>query len=404
MAGYLSFFGKRNNLPDVCSDNILSFLAPSGPDPTPVLRERALCKQDFERCMEERHNDMYAPLREPRVEAKTPSCPLHLAACMGDAEEMKRLFALVHEDNAHAQNPLPDWMVKNLMTTLVNVDNSHMQRVFKPMRSHAYKKASIYEDMPTLEVQVRTPLHDAKTLEVAKLLVNNGAHVSGMFFPDGKTPMHTAVYQGNFEVFDFLWKTHKQRVLTETGKQAHIDDLTTIYGHSLLHYAVMLGNYGPIYLHWTFVHQYAALHSLDGREKIMRTLISEGADVNKLTHNGSTALSLAVAHGYFADMRTLLLAGADPTIRCPSWFHKPSSAKDPALTCVEWCEKNNMFNGASAGLVSETAARILHLTRGELKELKINHNMNFEHFRIALNRFHSFRRGAVYTFLPPVNH
>lgn len=82
-------------------------------------------------------------------------------------------------------------------------------------------------------------------------------------------------------------------------------------------------------------HQWSALHyaSFAGHEGLVRDLVSQGADVNALTSNGSSALMLAAREGRETIARTLLEKGADRNIK-----------NDWDEGVLEWAMRQNHLN------------------------------------------------------------
>ncbi|MBN1610315.1 MAG: ankyrin repeat domain-containing protein [Polyangiaceae bacterium] len=121
---------------------------------------------------------------------------------------------------------------------------------------------------------------------VVTLLLDAGSPVEGQR-ARGLSPLHLAAFAGHERIVALL--------LLRGADPHHRDEGRG--GHTPLHYAAQEG-------HW----------------RVVERLLESGARVNS-TSGGFTPLALAVGSERAAAVRTLLVHGADPNIRCPQDDH-----------------------------------------------------------------------------------
>ncbi|EGD74830.1 hypothetical protein PTSG_07061 [Salpingoeca rosetta] len=172
------------------------------------------------------------------------------------------------------------------------------------------------EDIDYVNILGLTPLMSAAEIgdpETVKLLLGLGARKDA-FTLSMKTALMFAAAKGNVEAV---------KRLVEGGADIHAADKG---GVSVLHHAVDSENTEVITVlvkagcrveqrdmsnGWTPLLRCAATL---GRVDVARTLVHLGADVNAGDFSGTTALMLATNHGNVKLVRYLLTAGADKTI------------------------------------------------------------------------------------------
>lgn len=154
-----------------------------------------------------------------------------------------------------------------------------------------------------------TPLHHARTAEVAKLLIENGADINARCKSNKCTPLHSATYRGRLDVV---------KLLLEKKAEVNVEDKV---GNPPLHYAagwnrdpqmsqVLLDAGADVNQRdnsgWT-----ALMHAAySGYDRVAALLIQKGADINARDYYGQTALGKAIEMSNMSLARMLVESGA----------------------------------------------------------------------------------------------
>lgn len=142
-----------------------------------------------------------------------------------------------------------------------------------------------------------TPLHHAalrNSLEIALALINKGASVSARG-PRQATPLHYAAYRGHVDMVKFLVTNDKS--MADLEERTHSGDtilhLAAYFGHTKLAVQLLKNLNFKIDLvnknGETALHQAAA----QGKEDVLRELLSFGADFSIRSRSGQTARQMA---------------------------------------------------------------------------------------------------------------
>ena len=148
---------------------------------------------------------------------------------------------------------------------------------------------------------------DVNDIEMAKLLVENGADVNARD-SNGETALMRAASKGNIEFIELL-----------ISKGADVNAKENTNGHSVLMYAV----------------------STEGDIESVTVLVKNGADVNARNYDGVTALMGAVFDGNIEAVSALIRNGADVNARSNSGHTSLSAAKELGHTEIAVLLKKN---------------------------------------------------------------
>ena len=215
---------------------------------------------------------------------------IHSAASAGESEAVKALVEadprLVYKRNAAGYTALH-----------IAVSGGHPEIVAYLLSKGARVNARAEQRI--------TPLHQARSGEIARVLIQAGADVKAE--AHDKTPMRRAASQGYIEVVD---------ALIEAGEP--IDFLSAVELGMIDRVKAMI-EADPDLVHLVDHRVPLVEAARNGRMKIVRLLIEHGADVNAgygsmHASQRTTALSRAATAGYFDIAEYLLSRGADANV------------------------------------------------------------------------------------------
>ncbi len=157
-----------------------------------------------------------------------------------------------------------------------------------------------------------TPLFRAKSVEIAKLLINNGADVNTRN-NDGRTPLFFTIFNNNQNVAKLLIDNGVDVNARNNDGQTPLFDASSYNHHNIAKLLIENGadvnakaNDGqtPLFNASSYNHH-----------NIAKLLIENGADVNVRNHNGETPLFDAVASNDINIAKLLIENGADVNAR-----------------------------------------------------------------------------------------
>ncbi|MBP5403979.1 MAG: ankyrin repeat domain-containing protein [Elusimicrobiaceae bacterium] len=171
----------------------------------------------------------------------------------------------------------------------------------------------------------QTPLHGASSrgpLELVKLLVSNGADVNAIN-EDGTTPLRDAVQEDKLEIAKFLLQqganqTINQRYEFKNGSSSG-DGETALFNASSAAMAKLLIENGAQIAVVNKAGQSVLLNAINKRNpELVKVLLDNGAEVNKQDNKGTTALLSAVRDSWYTSdteiVKLLLDRGAGVNI------------------------------------------------------------------------------------------
>ena len=171
----------------------------------------------------------------------------------------------------------------------------------------------------------KTPLHGASfygPLELVKLLVSNGADVNAVD-DDGATPLQNAARKNELEIAKFLLqqgasKTINQIYKTKEGSSSE-DGKTALFNAVSADMAKLLIDNGAQISVVNKAGESVLLNALNKRNpELIKVFLENGAEVNKQDEKGITALLAAVRDSWYTNntetVKLLLDKGADVNI------------------------------------------------------------------------------------------
>jgi len=169
-----------------------------------------------------------------------------------------------------------------------------------------------YPEILTMIVGKGTLLHGfAKTgqKEGAALLLKYGADINALTSFFKKTPLHTAVQEGNIDMVDFLLSNeadaNARREFNDTPLRLAAEGGHLEIVRNLVNYGAKINNdEGGGISPFTEA-------ATNGHEAVVKFLLDNGADVNYKDLHGSTAIRYAAIRGHFRIVLTLIEHGAD---------------------------------------------------------------------------------------------
>ena len=229
---------------------------------------------------------------DPHALDRDVKTPLDVA----EDEEVKKLLS-----DAMAKNPKPEVMAMP----------EELEKALNDRKKEDVEKLITANPELVKSVTKRgsTPLHRARTAEIAEILLANGADLEAKDYY-GKTPACTFGW-----ATDSVYGPALKYIIT---KGANLN-ATDREGAAGLHRACMHGfsmtattlmeNGADV----TIADQdgYTPLHYATSSERIVEKLIEKGADVNAVTNAGDTPLHLAVRYDRDKTVELLLAKGAD---------------------------------------------------------------------------------------------
>ena len=200
---------------------------------------------------------------------------------------------------------------------------------------------------------------------------NNGVELNDKRDEEGKTLLWKAASEGELDLII---------ILLDKGAKVGQRDLN---GFEPIHIATvkrkfdaakLLVEYGNADIHSYLKYGITILHiaAISGNSDMISYLISKGADVNQIPHEGAggSALSWASSVGHIEAMTILLKHGADVNKRdVNDWSPIHSAAADGQLDAM----KILLENGAHADQVNRTGYRPIHLATetGQTEAIKM---------------------------------
>lgn len=276
-------------------DLLKLFLARGTKPDTPFGRDRLTA---LDQAVKSGHEETVRMLLQSGASARTKTAtgetPLHLAAAT-NCRQIMRLLVVGIESTSMAKIPsdrLADIEAKtNDKRTALHV------AVYSCQSSTVDELLILGADYNAKTADGDTPLHHAalrNSLEIASALIYEGASVSARG-PHQATPLHYAAYRGHVDMVKFL-VTNDESV-ADLEERTHSGDtilhLAAYFGHTNL--AVLLLKNFDFKVDLVNKNGETALHqaAAQGKEDVLRELLSFSADFSTRSKSGQTARQMA---------------------------------------------------------------------------------------------------------------
>lgn len=280
-----------------------------------------MCLRLMDQCAKGRLDDVLEKLEagaDPQFADYDMRTPLHLASAEGYASVCAVLLehgAQVAVRDRWGNTPLQD-----------AVDNGHVD-VQNLLRAHGavLDERRHSNEMIHLDLMRNAAAGD---LEGVRSLIVAGAGVTQSDY-DRRTPLHLACSEGHPEVAELLLVNGASSEARDRKGRSPVDDAVNNGHRNILR---VLRQYGANIPQHLFEAQPELEnqrgmdlieHAARGRVDAVKKLLGQGADANFQDYDRRTAMHLSCVEGKLAVVKTLLQAGACPTVR-DRWGSTPS--------------------------------------------------------------------------------